>query len=126
VIIKASAGDVPELQNFLYTGIAIGKEYAEKNADGFRRWIKAANRADALMRKDKAAAITHLRKDFPRMEPAVLALAMREIVPAPSGDGVMNEQMMQKHLDFLQDTGQISSKLSAKERLLRTNARIAK
>lgn len=126
VIIKASAGDVPELDNFLYTGIAVSKEYAEKNADVLRRWIKAVNRANALMRKDEAAAITHLRKYFPRMEPAVLTLAMREIIPALSGDGVMNEQMMQKHLDFLQDTGQISSKPSAKEGLLWTNTYIAK
>jgi NitT/TauT family transport system substrate-binding protein len=126
VIIKASAGDVPELDNFLYTGIAVSKEYAEKNADVLKRWSKAVNRANALIRKDEAAAITHLRKYFPRMEPAVLTLAMREIIPALSGDGVMNEQMMQKHLDFLQDTGQVSSKPSAKEGLLWTNAYVTK
>jgi hypothetical protein len=56
------------------------------------------------------------------VEPAVLTLAMREIIPALSGDGVMNEQMMQKHLDFLQESSQISSKPSAKEALLWTNA----
>jgi NitT/TauT family transport system substrate-binding protein len=126
VIIKASAGDVPELDNFLYTGIAVTKEYADKNADVIKRWTKAVNRASVLMSKDEAGAITHLRKYFPRMEPAVLTLAMREIMPALSVDGIMNEQMMQKHLDFLKDTSQIETKPSAKEGVLWTNTYIAK
>ena len=122
VIIKASAGDVPELTNFLYTGIAVNKEYGDKNVDVLKRWTKAVNRANVLMRKDEGAAITHLRKYFPRMDPAVLTLAMREIIPVLSPDGMMNEQMVQKHLDFLADTGQISSKPSAKEGVLWTGA----
>jgi NitT/TauT family transport system substrate-binding protein len=126
VIIKASAGDVPELTNFLYTGIAVNKEYAGKNADALRRWTKAVNRANVLMRKDEAAAITHLRKYFPRMDPAVLTLAMREIIPVLSPDGVMTEQMVQKHLDFLKDTNQIESKPTAKDGVLWTSSFTAK
>ncbi len=122
IIIKASAGDVPELTNFLYTGIATTKEYADKNSDVLKRWTKAVNRANGLLRQNESAALGHLRKYFPRMDPAVLSLAMREIIPVLSPDGAMNEQMVQKHLDFLQDTGQISSKPPAKEGVLWTNA----
>jgi NitT/TauT family transport system substrate-binding protein len=122
VIIKASAGDVPELDNFLYTGVVVSKEYAEKNPDIVRRWAKAVTRANVLMRKDEAAALNYLKKYFPRMDPAVMALAMKEIMPALSADGMMNEQMMQKHLTFLVDTKQVDSTPSAKEGVLWTNA----
>jgi NitT/TauT family transport system substrate-binding protein len=122
VIIKASAGDVPELDNFLYTGIVVSKEYADKNADVVRRWVKAVNKANVLLRKDEAAALKYLKKYFPRMPDDVMALAMKEIMPALSGDGMMNEQMMQKHLDFLTDTKQVDSTPSGKEGVLWTNA----
>jgi len=126
VVVKSSAGDVPELDNFLYTGISVHKDYADKNPDVLRRWIKAVNQANTLMRQDQAAAVTHLRKHFPRMDPAVLTLALREIIPALSEDGMMNEQMMQKHLTFLVETGQTTARASAKEGVLWTNAYITK
>jgi NitT/TauT family transport system substrate-binding protein len=126
VVVKSSAGDVPELDNFLYTGITVHKEYADKNPDILRRWIKAVNRANTLMRQDQASAVRHLQKHFPRMDPAVLTLALREIIPALSEDGTMNEQMMQRHLDFLVESGQTTSRSSAKEGVLWTNAYITK
>lgn len=126
VVIKASAGDVPELDNFFYTGISVHNVYANKNADVVRRWVRAVTKANQLMRRDQAAAVQHLRKHFPRTDPAVLALALREMLPALSEDGSMGEQMMQKHIDFMYDTGQITYKPSAKEGLLWTNRFIAK
>ena len=77
VVIKSSAGDVPELDNFMYTGIAVHNVFANQNADLLRRWVRAVNRANQLMRRDQAAAVTHLRKHFPRQDPAILALALR-------------------------------------------------
>ncbi|MDR7554719.1 MAG: ABC transporter substrate-binding protein [Armatimonadota bacterium] len=126
VVIKASAGDVPELDNFLYTGVAVHNVYANRNADVVRRWVRAVTKANQLMRRDQAAAVQHLRKHFPRTDPAVLALALREMLPALSEDGSMSEQMMQKHIDFMYDTGQITYKPSAREGLLWTNRFIGK
>ena len=122
VIIKTTAGDVPELTNFLYTGIAVNKTYADKNADVLKRWAKAVNRANLLLQKDQAAAMKHLQKYFPRMDQAVMTLAMREIINSLSPNGMMNEQMVQKHLTFLTDTKQVDSTPSAKEGVLWTNA----
>ncbi len=126
VVIKSSAGDVPELDNFLYTGISVHNVYANRYGDVLRRWTKAVNRANKLMRQDQAAAINHLRKYFPRTDPALLALALREIIPALSEDGSMSEAMMEKHLQFMLDDGQIPLKPSAKEGLLWTNRYIVK
>lgn len=126
VVIKASAGDVPELDNFLYTGIAVHNVYANQNGDVLRRWIRAVNRANRLMRSDQAAAVTYLRKYFPRTDVEVLTLALREIIPALSEDGRMTEQMMEKHLQFMLDDGQISLKPSAKQGILWTNKFIGK
>jgi len=126
VVIKASAGDVPELDNFMYTGISVHNVYANKNGDVLRRWTKAVNRAGKLMRQDQAAAVNQLRKHFPRTEPALLALALREIIPALSEDGTTTEEMMEKHLQFMLDDGQITMKPSAKEGLLWTNRYIVK
>lgn len=121
VVIKASAGDVPELDNFMYTGISVYNVYANQNPDLLRRWIRAVNRANRLMRTDLAAAVGHLRKHFPRTDPEVLTLALREIIPALSEDGTISEQMMDKHLQFMLDDGQIPFKPSAKEGVLWTN-----
>jgi len=126
VIIKASAGDVPELDNFLYTGVAVHNLYANRHAAVVRRWVRAVTKANQLMRRDQAAAVQHLRKHFPRTDPAVLALALREMLPALSEDGSMSEPMMQKHIDFMYDTGQITYKPSAREGLLWTNRFIGK
>ncbi|MDR7417332.1 MAG: ABC transporter substrate-binding protein [Armatimonadota bacterium] len=126
VVIKASAGDVPELDNFLYTGIAVHNVYANRNGDVLRRWTKAVNRANKLMRQDQAAAINHLRKHFPRTDPVLLTLALREIIPALSEDGTMTEQMLEKHLQFMLDDGQIPFKPSAKEGILWTNRFVVK
>jgi len=121
VVIKSSAGDVPQLDNFMYTGIAVHNVYANQNPDLLRRWVRAVNRANRLMRSDQAAAVQHLRKHFPRTDPEVLALALREILPALSEDGRITEPMMDKHLQFMLDDGQITLKPSAKEGLLWTN-----
>ena len=126
VVIKASAGDVPELDNFMYTGISVHNVYANKYGDVLRRWTKAVNRANKLMRQDQAAAVNHLRKHFPRTDPALLGLALREIIPALSEDGTTSEEMMDKHLQFMLDDGQITTKPSAKEGLLWTNRYIVK
>ena len=58
---------------------------------------------------------------FPRTDPEVLTLALREIIPALSEDGRMTEQMLDKHLQFMLDDGQIALKPSAKEGILWTN-----
>lgn len=121
VVIKGSAGDVPELDNFMYTGISVFNVYANQNSDLVHRWVRAVNRANRLMRADQAAAVTHLRKHFPRTDPEVLALALREIIPSLSEDGRINEQMVDKHLQFMLDDGQITLKPSAKEGILWTN-----
>jgi NitT/TauT family transport system substrate-binding protein len=126
VVVKASAGDVPELDDFFYTGIAVTKPYAEKNAETLRRWVRAVNKAQGLMRRDQQAAVTHLRKHFPRMEPDVLALAMKEILPALSEDGVMTEAMVRKHLDFLAKTGQTQGTAPSSEGELWTNSFVKK
>ncbi len=121
VVIKSSAGDVPELDNYMYTGISVHNVYANQNPEVLRRWARAVSRANRLLRQDQAAALTHLRKYFPRLDPAVGALALREIIPSLSEDGRMNEVMVQRSLDFLFDTGQIPFKPSAKEGILWTN-----
>lgn len=121
VVVKSSAGDVPELDNFMYTGIAVHNVFANQNGDVLRRWIRAVNKANELMRRDQAQAVTHLRKHFPRTDPAVLALALREIIPALSADGRITSAMLDKHLQFLADNGQITLKPSAAEGVLWTN-----
>ncbi|HEU4798794.1 MAG TPA: ABC transporter substrate-binding protein [bacterium] len=121
VVIKSSAGDVPELDNFMYTGIAVYNVFANQNADVLRRWVRAVNRANQLMRRDQAAAVEHLRKHFPRTDPAVLTLALREIIPALSEDGRISEAMLEKYLQFQLEGGLITLKPSAKEGVLWTN-----
>jgi ABC-type nitrate/sulfonate/bicarbonate transport system substrate-binding protein len=121
IVVKSSAGDVPELDNFMYTGIAVHNVFANQNADVLRRWIRAVNKGNDLMRRDPAAAVTHLRKHFPRQDPAILTLALREIVPALSENGRISSPMLDKHLQFLVDSGQITLKPSAAEGFLWTN-----
>lgn len=120
VIVKASAGDVPELDNIVYTGIAVYNVYANRNPDVLRRWVRAVSRGYRLMRTDPAAAVTHLRKYVAR-DPALLARVLPEILPALSEDGRLSEAIIQKTLNFLAEIGQITFKPSTKEGILWTN-----
>src|SRR3989304_3036434 len=86
-----------------------------------QRRQRRSPQAIRLMRTDMAAAVTHLRKHFPRTDPEVLTLSLREIIPALSEDGRMTEAMLDKHLQFMLDDGQITLKPSAKEGFLWTN-----
>ncbi|MGH7419076.1 MAG: ABC transporter substrate-binding protein, partial [Candidatus Rokuibacteriota bacterium] len=119
-IIKASAGDVPELDGIIYTGIAVHNVYANRNPDVLRRWVRAVQKGYRLMRSDPATAATHMRKHVAR-DPAFLARIMPDLLPALSEDGRMSEPIMQKTLDFLFEIGQIPNKPSAKEGILWTN-----
>ena len=119
-IIKSSAGDVPELDGIVYTGIAVHNVYANRNPDVLRRWIRAVQKGYRLMRSDPTTAANHLRKHVAR-DPAFLARIMPDLLPALSEDGRMSEPIMQKTLDFLLEIGQIRSKPSAKEGILWTN-----
>jgi len=119
-IIKGSAGDVPELDGIVYTGIAVHNVYANRNPDVLRRWIRATQKGYRLMRTDPTAAVTHLRKHVAR-DPALLARLLPDLISALSEDGRMSEQIMQRTLDFLFEIGEIRSKPSAKEGILWTN-----
>jgi len=125
VIVKASAGDVPELDGIVYTGIAVHNVYANQNPEVLRRWVRAVARGYRLMRTDPAAAVTHLRKYVAR-DPALLARVLPEIIPGLSEDGRMSEPLVQKTLDFLFGIGEIRSKPSAKEGILWTNRFLGK
>ncbi len=125
VVVKASAGDVPELDGILYTGIAVHNVYANRNPEVLRRWVRAVARGYRLMRTDPAVAVTHLRKYVAR-DPALLARVLPEIIPALSEDGKMSEPLVQKTLDFLFEIGEIRSKPSAKEGILWTNRFLGK
>ncbi len=122
-VIKASAGDVPELDGIMYTGISVYNVYANRNPEVLRRWVRAVSRGYQLMRSDPATAATHLRKYVAR-DPAFLARVLPDLLPALS-DGRLSEQTVQKTLDFLFAIGQITTKPSAKEGILWTNRYLA-
>ena len=119
-IIKGSAGDVPELDGIIYTGIAVHNVYANRNPDVLRRWVRAVSKGYRLMRSDPTAAANHLRKHVAR-DPAFLARILPDLIPALSEDGRMSEPIMRKTLDFLFEIGQITTRPAAAEGILWTN-----
>jgi ABC-type nitrate/sulfonate/bicarbonate transport system substrate-binding protein len=122
VVIKGSAGDVPELDNFLYTGVRCTTS-TPTGGDLLRRWTKAVNRANKLMRQDQAAAVSHCASTSANRPGGAYARAPRHH-PGALGRRMMTEQCW-RHLQFMLEDGQISASLG-KEGLLWTNRYIVK
>ena len=121
ILIKSSEGDVPEFANFLYTALATTERFARANEEVLRRYARALNRANAYLRSDLDGAVARLAPYYTGQATAQLATTLRALLPALSADGLITEEGMRNHLEFLYRERIIPVEFTSQEGVLWTN-----
>ncbi len=123
ILIKGSAGEVRELDNYPYYGMAIMEAYGAQQGDVVRRFIRATRRGMAYLRSDQEGTLQAARAFFKRMDPEALRLGYQAALPAYSEDGRITEEMVSRFLDLAFNVKVLSlpQRPSPKEGVLWTN-----
>jgi len=107
IIIKSSAGDVPELDDVPFGAFAVTKEYADKNPDIVSSYVRAIKKAIAWGNANRDEGIAITQQYFADTPADIIALSWDALLPAISGEGVFNESGNQRYLQLYADVGQL-------------------
>lgn len=121
ILIRNTAGDVPELRHTTYVAMFATAEYAKKNAPALQAYSRALRRATEWLRANRAEALRILGEKYFKDTPAEsLALSLDATLPALSADGRFSQAAVQSYLDIFKTIGEAVT-ASAAEGLLWSN-----
>jgi len=122
IIIRNTAGDVPDFTNTTYDGIFTSVAYARQNGPALTAFSRSVTAATAWIRANKAEALQILgQKYFPDTPAASLAIGLNAILPAITTDGRFTQAGVQRYLDIFKTIGQPVAASSAED-VLWTNS----
>jgi ABC-type nitrate/sulfonate/bicarbonate transport system substrate-binding protein len=122
IVIMSSAGDVPQLADVPFASITVTKEYAEKNPEIVRSYVRAVQKAFKFGSDNREEGLRIAAQYFADTPADVLALSWDALLPAISGDGAFTEQGSRDYLQIMVDMGQLESLPPTEEGVLWTNA----
>jgi NitT/TauT family transport system substrate-binding protein len=126
IIIRNTAGDVPELRDTTYTALFASAEYAKRNTPALGAYGRAVRKATEWIRANKADALKILGDKYFKDTPAdSLAVSLDATLPALSSDGRFTQAQVQSYLEIFKTIGQ-SVTASAAEGVLWTNSTLEK
>ncbi|MBI2881896.1 MAG: ABC transporter substrate-binding protein [Candidatus Tectomicrobia bacterium] len=102
IVIKSSAGDVPEFREWEYHGITVRKEWLQGNEDTARALIRAMNAANNAWRGNMRMAVDASQKYFTRVPRDIVQLSIESLKDSLSPDGVVKKIAVQQFFDLLQ------------------------
>jgi ABC-type nitrate/sulfonate/bicarbonate transport system substrate-binding protein len=122
-IIRGSAGEVKELDDYPYYGMVIQDSFGAQRADVVKHFIRATRRGVAFMRSDLDGTVQAVQAFFKRMSPEILKAGVQTALPAYSDDGRINEQIVTRFLDLAYSVKLLTvpQRPSPKEGVLWTN-----
>src|SRR5262249_48932952 len=121
IVIRNTAGEVPELRDTTYAAMFTTAEYAKRNGAALQAYARAVRRATEWLQANKAEALRILReKYFKDTPPESLATSPAATRPAISGDGRFSQTGVQRYLDIFKTVGETVN-ASAAEGVLWTN-----
>jgi NitT/TauT family transport system substrate-binding protein len=121
ILIRNTAGDVPELRNTTYVAMFTTAEYAKKNGPALQAYARALRRATEWIHANKAEALRILGEKYFKDTPAPsLALSLDATLPAISPDGRFTPAAVQSYLDIFKTIGEAVT-ANAAEGVLWTN-----
>jgi ABC-type nitrate/sulfonate/bicarbonate transport system substrate-binding protein len=115
VIIKSSAGDVPELASFYYVVLAMRSDYVKQHPAVTKAYVKSIQQANDWMRAHHDDTVKTLQKTFPSVNPDTLALGYDSLLGGISKDGRFNEKIVKSTLELYKQYGVIQVMPSTKE-----------
>jgi ABC-type nitrate/sulfonate/bicarbonate transport system substrate-binding protein len=121
IVIRNTAGEVPELRDTTYAAMFTTAEYARRNGAALHAYVRALRRATEWLHANKAEALRILgEKYFRDTPPESLAISLDATLPAISVDGRFSQTGVQRYLDIFKTVGE-SVSASAAEGVLWTN-----
>ena len=106
IIIKNTAGDVPELASVTYVAISVTEPFARHNPRLVRAYLRAVGKANAWMRKNTDEALKILSAKYFKDTPAdVLKTSWEALLPAISADGKFSEAGIKGYLGVFDSVG---------------------
>lgn len=101
IIIKSSAGDVPEFRDYHYLAIVVRQDWLERNEETVRAISRAMNAANRLWRNNVKVAVDAAQKRFPGIPREILALSIDTLKDSLSADGMISSKAVQNAMDLL-------------------------
>jgi NitT/TauT family transport system substrate-binding protein len=121
IVIRNTAGDVPELKDTTYAAMFTTAEYARRNGAALQAYARALRRATEWLQTNKAEGLRILGEKYFKDTPAAsLAISLDATLPAISADGRFSQTGIQRYLDIFKTVGETVS-ASAAEGVLWTN-----
>jgi len=121
IVIRNTAGEVPELRDTTYTAMFTSADYARKNGSALQAYARALRKATEWLQGNKAEALRILGEKYFKDTPAdSLAVSLDATLPAISLDGRFSQTGVQRYLDIFKTVGETVS-ASAAEGVLWTN-----
>ena len=121
IVIRNTAGEVPELRDTTYAAMFTTADYARRNGAALQAYSRALRRATEWIQANKAEALRILGEKYFRDTPAEsLAISLDATLPAISVDGRFSQTGVQRYLDIFKTVGE-SVSASAAEGVLWTN-----
>ena len=122
ILIKNTAGDVPEFTGFPFNSIAVSKAWAEQNPQLVEGYCRALDRGYAFLveHADEAIQLVHDRY-FPDTPPETIQVSIEALLPAFKADGDFTEDAIRNEIGVLTSLGSIETEPDTTEGVLWTN-----
>lgn len=107
ILIRNTAGDVPELRQTTYVAMFTTADYAKKNGPALQAYARALRGATGWIRANRAEALRLLGEKYFKDTPAEsLAISLDATLPAISPDGRFTQATVQSYLDIFKTIGE--------------------
>ena len=107
ILIRNTAGDVPELRQTTYVAMFTTADYAKKNGPALQAYVRALRSATGWIRANRAEALRLLGEKYFKDTPAEsLAISLDATLPAISPDGRFTQATVQSYLDIFKTIGE--------------------
>jgi NitT/TauT family transport system substrate-binding protein len=122
VLIDGPAGDVPLFSDYVYTGWAVNRQWAEENPEAAKGFSRALTEAMKTVADDPAAAAEEIVDRMSADDVDIIAKTLDALLPALSKDGCFDPAAVETTLTTMHDIELIPEAGDPAEDALWTNA----
>jgi ABC-type nitrate/sulfonate/bicarbonate transport system substrate-binding protein len=122
LLIDGAAGDVPLFADFVYTGFATNRQWADQNPEPARAFSRALNVAMERVAADPAAAAATIVDRMSTNDVEIIRQTLDALLPALSTDGCFNAAAVQTTLTTMHEVELTPTAGDPAEGVLWTNA----
>ncbi|MGH8936391.1 MAG: ABC transporter substrate-binding protein [Acidimicrobiia bacterium] len=122
ILINGPEGDVPEFADFVYTGFAGNRTWAEDNPEAAQAFSRALRRAMEKVAAEPDAVAEQILDDLAATDVEIVRETLVALVPALSETGCFAQEAVADSLTTMLEAGITSAESSPEEGALWTNA----